>query len=181
MKTTKKRTRKQTRKTARKQDRQRTSELKRFTEYMVSGGAYFWTGYLVFFLIDKGLGMAFFWAKSISTLAGWTINFLLQRYWVFKNPELAKHQTEVTGRYATITLVDFVLDYLIVYGLKLMGVSPYIGQFVSSAFFTGWNYLWYKYWVFPDMFNKKAKKPRHNLRRIVAHRAHGHSAYRLLK
>jgi putative flippase GtrA len=153
-------------------------EVTRITEYMISGGAYFWSGYLAFFIIDKGLGMAFFWAKSISTLIGWTVNFVLQRYWVFKNPELAKHQTEVTSRYIILTVVDFILDFLIVYGLKLIGITPYIGQFVSAGFFTVWNYLWYKYWVFPEKFSKTAKKARVTPTRVLAHRAHGHSAYR---
>lgn len=152
-------------------------ELKRFTEYMISGGAYFWAGYLTYFFIDKGLGLAFFWAKSVSTLVGWAVNYVLQRYWVFRNPELAKHKTQVTGRYTFITLLDFVLDYFIVFGLKLVGVSPYIGQFVSSGFFTVWNYLWYKYYVFPDKFKKK-KSVKHGPVRVLAHRAHGHKAYR---
>lgn len=152
-------------------------ELVRITEYMISGGAYFWSGYAMFFVIDKGLGLSFFWAKSISTLTGWTVNFLLQRYWVFKNPELKKHQTEVTGRYMFITIVDFILDYLIVYALFTVGITPYIGQFISAGFFTVWNYLWYKYWVFPEKFAKK-KRVRQTPARVVAHRAHGHSAYR---
>jgi putative flippase GtrA len=143
-------------------------ELTRITEYLVSGGAYFWSGYLTFFIIDKGLGGSFFWAKSVSTLVGWTVNYLLQR----NNPKLAKHQTEVNGRYAVITITDFVLDYFIVLGLKNVGISPYIGQFVSSAFFTVWNYLWYKYWVFPAKFHKKR-----SALRPVAHRPLGHSAY----
>lgn len=159
-------------------------EIKRITEYMISGGAYFWSGYLVFFLIDKGLGLAFFWAKSVSTLVGWSVNYALQRYWVFKNPELAKHQTQVTGRYTVITLTNFVLDYLIVFGLKSIGITPYIGQFVSSGFFTVWNYLWYKFWVFPEKFSKKTKKPRlhpaHPIK-VVAHMAHGHGAYRVTR
>ena len=150
-------------------------EVKRITEYMISGGAYFWTGYLVFFLIDKGLHGSFFWAKSVSTLAGWTVNFLLQRYWVFNNPKLRKHQTEVTGRYAIITLADFVIDYFLVLGLKNIGITPYIGQFVSSGFFTVWNYLWYKFWVFPEKFARKKAKV--TVPRVVANRAHGHSAY----
>src|ERR1700759_794967 len=83
-------------------------ELTRIVEYFISGGAYFWSGYLTFFIIDKGLHASFFWAKSVSTLVGWTVNYLLQRYWVFNNPKLKKHQTEVTGRYAVITLIDFV-------------------------------------------------------------------------
>lgn len=156
-------------------------EVRRFTEYMISGGAYFWSGYLVFFVIDMGLHAAFFWAKSLSTLTGWTVNYLLQRYWVFNNPKLKKHQTEVTSRYTIITLVDFVLDYFIVYGLKVIGISPYIGQFVSSAFFTGWNYAWYKYWVFPEKFTKKAKKAKTGPMKVIAHRPHGHSAYRIQK
>lgn len=150
-------------------------EVKRITEYMISGGAYFWTGYMIFFLIDKGLHGSFFWAKSVSTLAGWTVNFLLQRYWVFNNPKLKKHQTEVTGRYVVITLADFVIDYFLVLGLKNIGITPYIGQFISSGFFTVWNYLWYKFWVFPEKFARK--KARVTVPRIVAHRAHGHSAY----
>lgn len=165
----------------RKLKKKEARELKRFTEYMISGGAYFWSGYATFFLIDKGLGLAFFWAKSVSTLVGWTVNYLLQRYWVFNNPKLKKHQTEVTGRYTFITLLDFVLDYFIVYYLKVFGVTPYIGQFVSSGFFTVWNYLWYKLWVFPEKFKKKAQKAKMGPAKVIAHRPHGHSAYRIVK
>lgn len=154
-------------------------EVRRITEYLISGGAYFWSGYLIFFAIDKGLEGSFFWAKSVSTLGGWAVNYVLQRYWVFKNPHLRKHQTEVTGRYAVITIVDFVLDYMIVYGLKQFGITPYLGQFVSSGFFTVWNYLWYKYWVFPDKFAKKRAYV--TVPRVVVHRAHGHTAYLKIK
>jgi putative flippase GtrA len=155
-------------------------EIKRITEYLISGGAYFWSGYAMFFLVDKVVGASFFWAKTISILVGWTVNYLLQRYWVFKNPKLKKHQTEVTTRYIIITLVDFVLDYFIVFGLKQIGISPYIGQFISAGFFTAWNYLWYKFWVFPDKF-QNARKVHTGPVKVVAHRAHGHSAYRIPK
>ena len=156
------------------------TEIRRISEYMVSGGAYFWSGYGVFFIIDKILGGSFFWAKSISTLAGWTVNYVLQRYWAFNNPALKNHQTEVTGRYAIITLTDFVLDFLIVWGLTHVSIfgfsiNPYVGQFVSAGFFTVWNYLWYRFWVFPEKFT--SPKVKQTLPRIVAHRAHGHSAY----
>lgn len=150
-------------------------EAKRITEYMISGGAYFWSGYVAFFIIDKALGKGFFWAKSISTVVGWLVNYGLQRYWVFRNPRLKNHQTEVTHRYVAITLVNFVLDYFIVYGLKLAGLTPYLGQFVSSAFFTVWNYLWYKYWVFPEKFVDV--KPRVGVARVIANRPQGPTSY----
>jgi len=155
-------------------------EITRITEYLISGGAYFWTGYLVFFICDKGLHLNLWWAKLAANVTGWVVNYLLQRYWVFKNPKLAKHKTEVTTRYIIITLVDFVIDYLIVRWLKGLGVTPYIGQFISSGFFTVWNYFWYKLWVFPDKFNKK-ERVKVTAGRVVAHRAHGHSGYKAMR
>lgn len=131
-----------------------------FIEYMISGGAYFWTGYLVFALCWSVLDWSLWWAKLTANIVGWTVNFLLQRYWVFKNPQLKGHFGEVSGRYAVITLVDFVLDYLIVAGLRQIGITPYIGQFVSAGFFTVWNYFWYRFWVFPDRPAARRRKVR---------------------
>ena len=132
-----------------------------FIEYMISGGAYFWSGYLVFFITDSYLGFSLWWAKQSANIVGWTVNFLLQRYWVFKNPQLKGHLGKVTGRYMIITLVDFIIDYFIIYGLKQIGITPYIGQFISAGFFTVWNYLWYRFWVFPE----RLPAPRHPARR----------------
>ena len=155
-------------------------EVKRITEYMISGGAYFWVGYGMFFVMDKGLGLSLWWAKLLANISGWTVNYLLQRYWVFNNPKLKSHQTEVTFRYIAITLIDFVLDYLIVSGLKVVGITPYIGQFISSGFFTVWNFIWYKFWVFPEKF--AARRPaKVTTARIIAHRAHGHGAYHTVR
>lgn len=129
--------------------------VKQMVEYLVSGGAFFWSGYLAFFIFDKGLHWSLWWAKITADLVGWIVNYALQRYWVFNNPRLAKHQIEVTSRYIFITAVDFLIDYIIVRELKSIGISPYIGQFISSGFFTVWNYFWYKYWVFPSRRTRK--------------------------
>lgn len=133
-------------------------EARQVIEYLISGGAFFWSGYATFFVIDKGLGWHLWWATSMSYVVGWTVNFLLQRYWVFNNPELAKHQMQVTGRYMTISLVNLVINYAILSSLKTVGITPYIGQFVSAGFFTVWNYFWYKHWVFPQKFSKQNQK-----------------------
>lgn len=140
-------------------------EVTRIAEYMVSGGAFFWSGYATFFFVDKILGGSFFWAKVSATAVGWTINFILQRYWVFKNPKLNKHQTEVTSHYLILSFVNLVIDYFIVYFLMLAGLSPYFGQFASAGFFTVWNYLWYKYWVFPEKFPQSPRAQKVALKR----------------
>lgn len=128
--------------------------FKQIINYLISGGVYFWTGYLVFFIADKELHFSLWWSKLTANLIGWTVNYLLQRYWVFNHQDLKKQRVKVTFRYITITLIDFVLDYLIVYELKNNGLTPYVGQFVSAGFFTVWNYYWYKLWVFSKKYKK---------------------------
>lgn len=135
-------------------------EVQRIVEYMISGGAYFWSGYAMFFVMDSMVGLNLWWAKLSANLFGWTVNYVLQRYWVFNNPRLAKHQTEVTTRYIIITLTNFFLDYVIVSTLKSFGLTPYLGQFVSAGFFTVWNYLWYKFWVFKQKIVRRPRKAR---------------------
>ncbi|PJE65554.1 hypothetical protein COU91_01145 [Candidatus Saccharibacteria bacterium CG10_big_fil_rev_8_21_14_0_10_47_8] len=119
-----------------------------FLEYMVGGGVYFWSGYGVFALCYSGLGWDWLWAKMLADVIGWTLNFLIQRYWAFNNPRL-KHKTiKISGRYIALTLANLVIDYSIIASLKAVGVTPYIGFFVSAGFFTVWNYFWYRFWVF---------------------------------
>lgn len=140
------------------QTKNHKSELRRIIEYMVSGGAFFWSGYTAFFILDSGLGLSLWWSTSVSYIIGWIVNYILQRYWVFNNPDLAAQETKVTARYVFISLVNLLINYAILSGLKLAGITPYIGQFISSGFFTGWNYFWYKYWVFPGNYNKKTAR-----------------------
>lgn len=131
--------------------------LVQLVEYLISGGAYFWTGYAVFALTWSVFGWSLWWAKLAANIVGWIVNFILQRYWVFRNPHLRGHLGEVTTRYIFISLINFVLDYFIIYGLRLVGISPYIGNFISAGFFTVWNYFWYRFWVFPERYAVKSK------------------------
>ena len=157
-----------------KKSKQNRKLVVQFIQYMVSGGVYFWVGYAILNYLYYAARWSLWWATIVSNVVGWSVNFVLQRYWAFNNKSLKSHQTEVTTKYVFITLVDFVLNYFILYALKAVGITPAIGQFISSAFFTLWNYLWYRFWVFPEKISKKKKiiTPA----RLVAHRAHGHAA-----
>lgn len=127
-------------------------------KYLLSGGLYFGSGYLLFAALWSGLHWSLWWAKLAANVFGWSVNFILQRYWAFNHPSLSEYKTRVTGRYIAITLFDFLLDYLIVAGLKTVGVTPYLGQFASAGFFTVWNYFWYRFWVFPAAARTKTTR-----------------------
>jgi putative flippase GtrA len=161
--------------------------LIQFVEYMISGGAYFWVGYGILLFLNSyfqsqlhwSVRVSLWWATIISNVIGWSVNYILQRFWVFNNKALKSHKTNVTGRYIFITLVDFVLNYAILLGLNNIGIPPKFGQFISSGFFTIWNWFWYKFWVFPERMKKR--KTIVTPARMVAHRAHGHSGYHRLR
>ena len=133
------------------------AEALRFAKYMAGGGAYFWIGYGVFALCYSGLHWAWLPAKIAADIIGWTANYLIQRFWAFSD---RAHLSEMrhAGRYIFIESVGFVLDYLIIWGLNSMGVTPYVGFFLSAGFFTVWSYFWYKYWVFPETKGKPTSK-----------------------
>lgn len=115
---------------------------------MAGGGLYFWIGYGVFAVCYSGFGWSWLPAKIAADIIGWTANYFVQRYWTFSD-QVHLSEMKHAGRYITIEAVGFVLDYIIIWGLNAVGISPYIGFFLSSAFFTVWSYFWYKHWVFP--------------------------------
>lgn len=129
--------------------------LIQFAEYMVSGGAWFWIGYGAYAALDLVFGVAFWPAKIGSYIIGASFNFLLQKFWVFKTKKNTKKELgDSAKRYYSLMTANFLLDQGIVGGLRELGLTPYIGQFVAASFFTVWNWLWYSLWVF-----KKDKKP----------------------
>jgi len=124
-------------------------EIVRFSEYMVSGGAQFWSGYAAYAVFDQLFSIDFWPAKVASYFIGVTINFVLERFWVFAGKRVTKRQIETSAhRYYSLMVVNFILDLIIVGGLRELGLTPYLGQFVSAGFFTFWNYLIFKLWVF---------------------------------
>ncbi len=141
-------------------------ELRRIVEYMVAGGAWFWSGYVIIIFTYEHLGL--FAANFIGNAVGISLNFILERYWVFKTKRPTT-LTIATQRYIIYTALNaFLLNYLILKSLRGVGIEPFIGQFIASAFFTVWNYVWYKAWVFKGA---EAKVPAHKkpLKRIRHH------------
>lgn len=141
-----------------KLNKKQRKELTRFAEYMVGGGVWFWSGYVIIVVLDDHIGL--FWANVLGQTVGLTLNFLIERYWAFRT----KKQTKLgvaTTRYIIYTALNaFGLNYLILLMLKNVGIDPAIGQFIASAFFTVWNYYWYKVWVFKGQ--DRLRKTKHH-------------------
>jgi putative flippase GtrA len=127
-------------------------------EYMVAGGAWFWSAYLITLLLDPYIGLG--WANIIGNLVGVTINYYLSAYWVFKTSN-KKHAVHASWKYIVFTAANFVLSAYMLKALRGVGIEPAIGQFISAGFFTVWNFIWYKTWVFKE--TPYAKRIRHHV------------------
>jgi putative flippase GtrA len=119
-----------------------------FLEYMVGGGVYFWSGYIVFAILYSGFGWAWFPAKIVDDIIGSILAYYVQRYWAFNSKHLIGHESQIIKKYSLITGVSIALDYAMIWALNNVGISPYLGFFISAGFFTVWNYLWYRFFVF---------------------------------
>jgi putative flippase GtrA len=140
----------------RKLKKRQRLELKRIAEYMVGGGLWFWSGYIIIVLLYGRVPL--FWANFIGNAVGITLNFMIERYWVFKTSRPASLLV-ASRRYIIYTALNaFLLNYLILAALNQVGIVPKFGQFVAAAFFTVWNYIWYKAWVFRGKAHPKRIK-----------------------
>ena len=126
-----------------------------FIYYNLGGVAFFLSGYLVFVLLYGVLHWWWWVAKGIADLVGWGLNYFIQRYLAFNEESKAQSQRKLISKYVGFSLLNVLIDYALVAGLYALGVSPFLGLWISSIFFTIWKYLWYKFWVFK---NKPAKK-----------------------
>lgn len=122
-----------------------------FIEYMIGGGVYFWTGLAVFALCYSVLHWHWLIAKGLADIIGWTLNYLIQRYWAFNDKGLKNLEGRTRFRYILINTIDLFFDYGIVAIFKHFSIFIYVGFLASATFTTVWDYLWYKFWVFkPD-------------------------------
>ena len=124
--------------------------IKQFTKYIAGGTFMFWVGYGVFAICYSGLHWTWLPSKFLADIVGWILNYVIQRYWAFNGSHLKLSEMQHATRYIFIESIGFVIDYLLIGGLYAVGISPYIGFFISAGFFTVWSFLWYKYWVFPE-------------------------------
>lgn len=131
-----------------------------FAEYMLAGGVWFWSGYIIIITLDDVIPL--FWANFIGNAVGITLNFLINKFWVFKTKRKKSNDLlNSTKRYVIYTgLNAFLLNFLILEGLRNIGIEPEIGQFIAAAFFSGWNFFWYKAWVFKGQ--SKPKRIKHH-------------------
>lgn len=122
--------------------------LIQFFYFNVGGVVFFVVGYSLFILLYGVFGWNWIISKAISDLVGWICNYVIQYYLAFGESTKQEGHIEALSKHTAFSMINIVIDYAIVGGLKLLGVSPFIGLWVSALFFTVWKWVWYRRWVF---------------------------------
>jgi putative flippase GtrA len=131
-----------------------------FVKYNIGGAIFFLSAYGIFSLLFGVFHWPWWLAKTIGDGIGWFINYLIQRYWAFAHTELHFRERKNRTRYILLIIIDTILGYVIVGVLQHFGLSPFIGVWASSIFFTFWNYVLYRYWVFAAVSPQKTRNSR---------------------
>jgi putative flippase GtrA len=88
------------------------------------------------------------WANIFGNAVGITLNYVVQRYWTFA--KFGNKKSMLNWRFVSLTIVNLLVSYAILRGLEAVGIALWFAQFISAGFFTGWNWFWYKCWVFRE-------------------------------
>jgi putative flippase GtrA len=118
--------------------------------YGVSGFVTTATDYLTFTLCYTMLATGLLEATIIAYIAGLTVSYLQNRFWVYRKTASEHAETTNLWRYAIFLLVNLAITYVMLdYMQHNFGITPYIGKFIVGLFMFFWIYLGNRYFVFP--------------------------------
>lgn len=132
----------------------RSSRLRLFIQFIkvnIAGNILFLTTYIGFPVFHEVLGWERITSLVVASLIGNVIFFILDKEWVFNTSSNSRKTRREVMRFIIFMTLNFFINIAIVEGLaRLFDITPYVGQFVAAGFFTVWNFIGLKFWVFQE-------------------------------
>lgn len=146
-----------------------------FAKLQLAGNIPFWGTYFGYMLFDKVFGWTEFSALAVATILANTLFFIVDDKWVFANTRGKRKNPNEVLKFIVFMSFNALLNFSLTFALlNYLGLTPYIGQFISAAVFTVWTFVGLRFWVFAPprhhtLFapRTKRKKPRHRTERTV--------------
>lgn len=142
-----------------------------FIKLQLAGNVLFWVTYVGFFVLHELLH----WpdAAALATASGIAhiVFFLINKEWVFSDKTGRRKTSSEVAKFLLFMGLNYFINLGIVTGLQhYFDVTPYIGQFVAAIFFSVWNFVGLRFWVFQEMHHhaitvKSSKRRKHVRRR----------------
>ncbi len=127
-------------------------------QYLVTGIIVFYADYLTFYIGFNHFDLTVPVAQAPAYVVGIVVNFILERAWVFKNQTKRDPIKKETRRYAIVLVINYAITVVILEVLERYGISPNWGKYLAAFFFTFWNYVVFRFWVFKGPEKKHLRK-----------------------
>lgn len=154
--------------------KQKKHYLKLFFEFIklqLAGNVLFWGTYIGFFVLEKLLHWPQLSALATASIIAHIAFFIVDKEWVFADKTGRRKTGGEIVRFIIFMGLNYFINLGIIEGLsRYFDITPYIGQFVSAAFFTVWNFAGLKFWVFQE--------PQHHAITIKRTRSNGNARRR---
>ena len=121
-----------------------------FVKLQLAGNILFWGGLLGTALCREVFHLSSVWALAVGSLLAYGVFFLVDENWVFSDKTGKRKTGGEIVRFIAFMGVNYFINILLVdWCGRLSGLNVYWSQFVvSTVFFTFWNWLGLKFWVF---------------------------------
>lgn len=123
-----------------------------FTQAQISAGAGSVVDYGLMVFGVEVLGWTLFWALACGGVVGAVVNFSLNRYWTFRDKDVAYRSSlwSQVLKFAMTVVGSILLKYLGTYVLEhYVGIDYKIGKLISDLFVSVlFNYTLQRFWVF---------------------------------
>lgn len=120
-----------------------------FVKLQLAGNVLFWGTLGGTFVFNSLLGWAELSSLVVASLIAHALFFIVDKQWVFADKKgRRKTNTEIT-RFVLFMGFNYFLNLAIIQALiTYTPLNVYTSQFVSALFFTAWNFLGLRFWVF---------------------------------
>ncbi len=126
---------------------------KSFIKYLVVGGTSFVLDYGLFYLLHELTGLRAVYANAISVFTAFWYNFFLNRLWSFGSNEPILRQLVL---YLSLMFFNMFFSSGFIYLMKsLLDIDEMISKILAMCIIVGWNFVFYKKFIFIKTANKK--------------------------
>lgn len=123
-----------------------------FIKLQLTGNILFWGTYVGYFLLHELAHWPDLAALAFASLFAHALFFLVNKEWVFDDKTGKRKTSQEIIRFVLFMGLNYFINLGIITGLQhYFGLSPYVGQFVAGFFFTAWNFIGLRFWVFQEM------------------------------
>jgi len=136
-----------------------------FVKLQLSGNILFWGGMGGTALFREVFNFSDLWSLAIGNVLAYVAFFLVDKHWVFSDKTGQRKTTSEILRFVIFMSASYFINLVLVDSASRMSAIATVSQlmggvvdklywaqfFVSTFFFTFWNWLGLRYWVFKPM------------------------------